>query len=73
MGKMKDEYLKLQETGSLGETGDEDYFYEQYLIQEKMNEEYWEYVSKINYQSEYVPTPDEEEQNFQQRVRENGI
>jgi hypothetical protein len=65
MSKTKDEFMKQQFTGSLGETGDEDYLYEQYLLQEKMNEEYWEYISKVN-NTDYTPTPEEEEQNFEQ-------
>ncbi len=60
MSKTKDEFMKQQFTGSLGETGDEDYLYEQYLLQEKMNEEYWEYISKVN-NIDYKTTPEEEE------------
>lgn len=71
---MKEEYLKQQQTGSLGEAGDEDYFYEQYLLQEKLNEEYWEYVSKLENEPNYIPTPEEEQQNFEQRYKqENGF
>jgi hypothetical protein len=74
MGKMKEEYLKQQQTGSLGERGDEDYSYEQFLLQEKLNEEYWEYVSKLENQSDYIPTPEEEQQNFEERYKqENGL
>jgi hypothetical protein len=72
MSKTKDEFMKQQFTGSLGETGDEDYLYEQYLLQEKMNEEYWEYVSKVKNDSDYIPTPEEEEQNFEQLKKQNG-
>ena len=61
---MKEEFMKQQMTGSIG--GDEDYLYEQYLLEEKMNEEYWEYVSKIKNDTEYIPTPEEEQQNFEQ-------
>ena len=71
MSKMKEEFMKQQMTGSIG--GDEDYLYEQYLMQEKMNEEYWEYVSKIENDPEYIPTPEEEEQNFEQIRKQNGI
>jgi hypothetical protein len=71
---MKEEYLKQQQTGSLGELGDEDYSYEQFLLQEKLNEEYWEYVSKLENESNYIPTPEEEQQNFEQRYKqENGL
>ena len=73
MGKTKEEFMKLQLTGSLGETGDEDYLYEQYLLQEKLNEEYWEYISKKNSDPDYTPTPEEERQNFEQIQKQNGI
>jgi hypothetical protein len=43
MGKMKEVYLSEQQISG---SGDEDYLYEQYLQQEKMNEEYWEWVAK---------------------------
>lgn len=39
MGKMREEYMKQLATGSIG--GDEDYLYDQYILQEKMNEIYW--------------------------------
>jgi hypothetical protein len=45
MSKTKEEFMKQQFTGSLDERGDEDYLYEQYLIQEKLNEEYWQWLS----------------------------
>jgi hypothetical protein len=73
MGKMKELYLKQLETGSLGEKQDEDYLYEQYLTQEKLNEEYWEYISKTDNDPGYTPTPEEEEQNFQQRIKDENI
>ena len=73
MGKTKEEFMKLQLTGSLGETGDEDYLYEQYLLQEKLNEEYWEYISKKNSDPDYTPTPEEEQQNFEQIQKQNGL
>lgn len=72
MSKTKDEFMKQQFTGSLDERGDEDYLYEQYLMQEKMNEEYWEFVSKVQNQSEYIPTPEEEQQNFEETLKQNG-
>ena len=43
---MKEEFMKQQQTGSIG--GDEDYLYEQYLMQEKMNEEYWAEQARID-------------------------
>lgn len=73
MSKTKDEFMKQQFTGSLDDRGDEDYLYEQYLMQEKLNEEYWEFVSKTQNQKEYIPTPEEEEQNFQQIMKQNGV
>ncbi len=69
MGKTKEEFMKLQLTGSLGETGDEDYLYEQYLLQEKLNEEYWEYISKKNNDPDYTPTPEEEQKNFEDSIK----
>ena len=72
MSKTKDEFMKQQFTGSLDERGDEDYLYEQYLLQEKMNEEYWEFISKTNNQPEYIPTPEEEEQNFKQAIKQTN-
>ena len=69
MSKMQEEFMKQQQTGSIG--GDEDYLYEQYLMQEKMNEEYWEYVAKKEANPDYIPTPEEEQQNFV-AVRKQG-
>jgi hypothetical protein len=71
MSKTKDEFMKQQFTGSLDQMGDEDYLYEQYLMQEKMNEEYWEYVSISENQEQYTPTPEEEEENYNQ-TKQNG-
>jgi hypothetical protein len=83
MGKTNEEFMKQTTTGSIG--GDEDYLYEQYLMQEKLNEEYWE-QKNINdnsifpdgmeyddeyYKSSYLPTPDEEAENYKQ-IKENG-
>lgn len=71
---MDELFMKRIQTGSLEERGDEDYDYEQYLLQEKLNEEYWEYVSKLENQSDYIPTPEEEQQNFEERYKqENGL
>lgn len=70
MGKMREEFMKQQMTGSIG--GDEDYLYEQYILQEKMNEEYWEYIAKTKENPDYIPTPEEEEQNFEQIKKQNG-
>jgi hypothetical protein len=42
-------------------------------MQEKLNEEYWEFVSKSDNQNEYIPTPEEEEQNFEEIKKQNGI
>jgi hypothetical protein len=83
MGKIKEQFVKEQNTGSIG--GDEDYLYEEYLLQEKLNEEYWQWKSVQNhsifpdevqyddeyYKSSYLPTPDEEAENFKQ-TKENG-
>ena len=84
MAKSNEEFMKQQLTGSIG-GGDEDYLYEQYLMQEKLNEEYWEQESVKNnsifpedmeyddeyYKSSYLPTPDEEAENYKQ-IKENG-
>lgn len=84
MAKSNEEFMKQQLTGSIG-GGDEDYLYEQYLMQEKLNEEYWEQESSKNnsifpegmeyddeyYKSTYLPTPDEEAENYKQ-IKENG-
>lgn len=71
MSKTKEEFMKQELTGSLNNFGDEDYLYEQYLMQEKMNEEYWEYVSTSENQESYIPTIEDEELNFKQ-TKENG-
>jgi hypothetical protein len=69
MAKSNEEFNKQLQTGSIG--GDEDYLYEQYLMQEKLNEEYWEYVSVMENQKQYIPTPEEEEENYNQ-TKQNG-
>jgi hypothetical protein len=84
MGKSNEEFMKQQLTGSIG-GGDEDFLYEQYLAQEKMNEEYWQWKSVQShsifpdevqyddeyYKSSYLPTPDEEAENYKQ-TKQNG-
>lgn len=72
MSRMNELFMKRIQTGSLEERGDEDYFYEQYLLQEKLNEEYWEYVSKLENQPNYTPTPEEEQQNFEERYKQEN-
>jgi hypothetical protein len=83
MGKMQEQFMKQQLTGSIG--GDEDYLYEQYIAQEQMNEEYWQWKNEEShsifpegieyddeyYKSSYLPTPDEEAENYKQ-TKENG-
>ena len=83
MSKTNEEFMKQQSTGSIG--GDEDYLYEQYIAQEQMNEEYWQWKSiqensispdEIQYDDEYykssyLPTPDEETENYKQ-TKQNG-
>ena len=83
MSKINEEFMKQQLTGSIG--GDEDFLYEQYIAQEQMNEEYWQWKSVQShsifpdeiqyddeyYKSSYLPTPDEEEENYKQ-TKENG-
>jgi hypothetical protein len=84
MAKSNEEFMKQQLTGSIG-GGDEDYLYEQYLAQEKLNEEYWQWKSVQEhsifpdevqyddeyYKSSYLPTPDEEAENYKQ-IKQNG-
>ena len=43
MSKTNNEFMKQQLTGSIG--GDEDFLYEQYIAQEQMNEQYWQWRS----------------------------
>ena len=83
MAKSNEEFMKQLQTGSIG--GDEDFLYEQYLAQEKMNEEYWQWKSTQShsifpddmeyddeyYKSSYLPTPDEEAENFKQ-IKQDG-
>jgi hypothetical protein len=69
MGKINEEFMKQTMTGSIG--GDEDYIYEQYIMQEKLNEEYWMHVSTLQNQEQYIPTPDEEAENYKQ-IKQNG-
>ena len=66
MSKINQEFMKQQLTGSIG--GDEDYIYEQYLLQEKMNEEYWMHVSTLENQEQYIPTKEEEDENYIQTI-----
>ena len=83
MSKMNNQFNKELSTGSIG--GDEDFLYEQYLAQEKMNEEYWQWKNQQShsifpegmeyddeyYKSSYLPTPDEEAENYKQ-LKQNG-
>ena len=85
MGKINEEFMKQQLTGSIG-GGDEDYLYEQYIAQMQMNEEYWQWKNVQRevsifpdevqyddeyYKSSYLPTPDEEAENYKQ-TKQNG-
>ena len=72
MAKMNELFTELEATQSANLQHDEDYIYEQYLMQEKLNEEYWEYISKTENDPEYIPTPEEEDENFQQIKKQNG-
>ena len=81
MGEIYNEQLKHNS----GSFGDEDYLYEEYLLQEKLNEEYWQWKSTESnsifpdevqyddeyYKSSYLPTPEEEEENYKQ-TKANG-
>lgn len=66
MSKTNQEFMKQTMTGSIG--GDEDYLYEQYLMQEKMNEEYWESISILENEEPYIPTKEEEDLNYIQTI-----
>jgi len=81
MGKMKELYLEQQQAAS--GSGDEDYIYEQYLAQEKMNEEYWEWRAKQDvectilndieyYESTYTPTIEEQLELDELLKKQNG-
>lgn len=99
---MDELFMKKIQTGSLEERGDEDYDYEQYLLQEKLNEEYWQWRSVEEnkesifsddvhrdkphsifpdevqyddeyYKSTYLPNNEEEEQNFEQIKKQDGL
>ena len=85
MSKMKDEFIKQQNTGSIG--GDEDYLYEQYLQQEQLAEQYWESVTAIEnhsifpdeveytdeyYKSTYIPTIEEQLELNELLKKQNG-
>ena len=84
MSKINEEFMKQQLTGSIG--GDEDFLYEQYIAQMQMNEEYWQWKNAQRevsifpdvvqyddeyYKSSYLPTPDEEAENYKQ-TKQNG-
>jgi hypothetical protein len=83
MSKTNNEFMKQQLTGSIG--GDEDFLYEQYIAQEQMNEEYWQWKNEKShsifpdevqyddeyYKSSYLPTPDEEAENYKQ-IKQDG-
>ena len=81
MGKMKELYISEQHM--LSGSGDEDYLYEQYLTNEKLNEEYWESLSKqspitdIQFSNEYlkstyIPTIEEQLELNELLNKQNG-
>ena len=81
MGKMKELYLEQQQ--AVSGSGDEDYIYEQYLAQEKMNEEYHEWRTKQviesiypndieYYESTYTPTIEEQLELDELLKKQNG-
>lgn len=84
MSKTKEWYMQQQQNEPIGNQHDEDYLYEQYLLQEKINEQYWEGVSNGSifpdnweysdeyYKSSYLPTKEEEDENFKQTLKQNG-
>jgi hypothetical protein len=84
MSKTKEWYMQQQQFEPTGSSNDEDYLYQQYLLQEKMNEQYWEGVSNGSifpdnweyddeyYKSSCLPTKEEEDENFKQTLKQNG-
>jgi hypothetical protein len=81
MGKMKELYL--EQLQAVSGSGDEDYIYEQYLANEKMNEEYWEWMAKQPvesilpndieyYESTYTPTIEEQLELDELLKKQNG-
>jgi hypothetical protein len=85
MSKTNEEFMKQQLTGSIG-GGDEDYLYEEYLLQEKLNEEYWQWKSTESnsifpdevqyddeyYKSTYLPTIEEQVELDELLKKQNG-
>ena len=71
---MNNEFNKQLSTGSIG--GDEDFLYEEYLSKQKSAEnnsifpDGMEYDDEY-YKSSYLPTPDEEDENFKQ-IKQDG-
>jgi hypothetical protein len=84
MSKTKEWLMKQENIEPTNNSHDEDYLYEQYLMQEKLNEQYWEGVSNGSifpdgmeyddeyYKSSYLPTKEEEDENFKQTLKQNG-
>jgi hypothetical protein len=83
MSKTK-EWFMQQQLDVTDSSHDEDYLYEQFLLQEEINRQYWEDVNSGSifpdnweyddeyYKSSYLPTKQEEEENFKQTLKENG-
>lgn len=71
MSRMNELFMKKIQTGSLDETGDEDYLYEEYLKEESLKKDFWEYASENDL--DVIPTPDEEQENFEQIKKQNGL
>jgi hypothetical protein len=84
MSKTKEWFMKQQSNLPNDVQHDEDYLYEQYLKEEKLNEEYWNGVNSGSifpegleyddeyYKSAYFPTQQEEDENFKQTLKQNG-
>jgi len=80
MSKTKQWYMQQQQNEPKDITHDEDYLYEQWLEEKQYwNEvnsgsifpENWEYSDEY-YKSAYLPTKNEEDENFKQTLKENG-
>ncbi len=77
---MKELYISQQQMAS--GSGDEDYLYEQYLANEKLNKEYWESIDNtiptdIQFSDEYlkstyIPTIEEQLELSELLNKQNG-
>jgi len=72
MSKTKEWFMKQQSNLPNDVQHDEDYQFEQYLKENKsIFPEGMEYDDEY-YKSTYIPTPKEEDENFNQTLKQNG-